>query len=176
MRKYNGSALVWIIPVCAVCVILAMMMLPCCSEQIGSAKAAHIIANMRNLKTSVLAWYADNLDSFDKEGTISGKTADDLAGNPETARTITEYLSSNSGLLTLRGKNAEPGEYILTCGRNSREWLIGCNLDGEDGRVRHKLSVRAKSVGLLNYTGADSQLYDGKNSYVWLHVMTLTGE
>lgn len=173
LRKHNGSALVWIICACIVCVFLAMtMMAPCCSDGCEySAKASNIVHDLRNLKTAVLAWYADNLDSFDKEYTIAGKTAEELADTPEYSRVITAYFTSNNKIPTLRGKSAASGEYILACGNNSREWFIGYNLDGEDERVRRKLSGRSKAVGLLNYPGADAPYYKPESLRVWMKIL-----
>ncbi len=73
-------------------------------------KAPVILSNMRNIKTATLAWYVDNSESFDKNGTISGQTLGDLADNPETMKQITEYLSKDSRskkiflhIMTLKG-------------------------------------------------------------------------
>ena len=177
MRKNKGSALVWVIISVVAVFLLWAMTLPCCpNEAKQSLKASIIVSNLRDFKTAALAWYVDNLDSFDKEGTIFGKAVEDFADSPESVRAITSYFNSKRKPPTLRGKSARPGEYILTCGRNSREWLIGYNLDGEDERVRHKLSGRAKSVGLLNNPSPESPLYTPESNRVWLLVMTLTGE
>lgn len=176
MKKYDGSALVWVISVIVGLLLWAMMLPDSPHEEPYTVEALNIISDMKSLKISVLAWYVDRLDRFDKEGTISGKTVEELADNPEESMEITAYLNKGSKPLTLRGKSAGAGEYILACGHSSLEWFVGYNFDGENKRVRQILSRRAKSVGLLSQPDSESQPYNPQSRRVWLHVITLGGE
>ena len=49
------------------------MMMLSSTEAVSSARAADIISDLRNIKTAVLAWYADNLDKIDAKGYIKIK-------------------------------------------------------------------------------------------------------
>ena len=73
MRSFSnrkGFTLVELLIVIVVIGVLSAMMMLSSTEAVSSAKAADIISNLRNLKTAVVSWYADNLDKVTLVGTI----------------------------------------------------------------------------------------------------------
>ena len=64
----KGFTLVELLIVIVVIGILAAMMMLSSTEAVSSAKAAKIIADMRNIRTAVLEWYTDNYDKIVKVG------------------------------------------------------------------------------------------------------------
>lgn len=62
--KRRGFTLLELLIVMVVIGVLSAMIMFAADEAITSAKASNIIANLRNLKTAVLAWHADSFDQI----------------------------------------------------------------------------------------------------------------
>lgn len=62
--KHGGFTLLELLIVMVVIGVLSAMIMIAADEAITSAKASNIIANLRNLKTAVLAWHADSFDQI----------------------------------------------------------------------------------------------------------------
>ncbi len=137
------------------------------TEAVASAKAAKIIADLRNVKTAALAWYMDNIDQLD--GTDIGRKSDDvgkdgkedlIALNADSSKYMDEikkYLS---------GSDSEIDEHyqIMRGQNNVKEWFVVYADPVLDSRVKYKLKARAKSVGLLKEPRSGSPEYgDGEN-------------
>ena len=158
MRK--GFTLIELLIVIVVIGILSAMMMLSSSETISTAKATVIIANMRNLKTAALAYFADNPDYI--YSTPANKTSDISNNLNSSKKNEWEALMGY-----LNGKDY-PSEksYKLITSYNGTAWYVECSLSGKDtGKdgdkatpllsgseleaVKKKLAGRAKSVGLL---------------------------
>ena len=177
MRKNKGYSFVLVIIFAVVLGLFLAMSMIIGYDSPPPTKAPEIISDMRNIKTAVLVWYVDNLDSVDRDGTISGKTLGELADNPEIMKQITEYLSKDSrGNFTLRGKSSSEGEYGLICGANQNEWFIVYDLSKDDDRTRKKLASRAKFIGLLSEPDKKSPPYDSSSAKIFFHIITLKGD
>ncbi|MBQ3454890.1 MAG: prepilin-type N-terminal cleavage/methylation domain-containing protein [Synergistaceae bacterium] len=97
--RRKGFTLVELLIVIVVISILSAMMMMSSNEAVSSAKANNIIANLRNLKTAALAWYADNPDLFTSSYEGIGKVT---TGNYKSSNhnavwpNVKKYLSSGS--------------------------------------------------------------------------------
>lgn len=153
-RKRKGFTLVELLIVIVVIGILSAMMMLSSSEAVSSAKATAIISDLRNLKTAVLAYFADHADTY---LTKTIKENDKFTDN-----------EINEVLQYLNGKDVpNKAAYTIQAHKSGSNiaWFIECNLvnlvQGEErASVRKKLVGRAKSVGLLssNYT----DIFDGE--------------
>ena len=173
-RKHkNSSALYWVIAIVIVCVILAIgMMIPCCPEPPGTHEAYRIVAGLQKLKNAALIFYADNIESFDKDG----RTIEDFASNPENISVITKYMDDNSGeyAVILKGADAKAGEYMLASGRKNGGLFAGYRICDKKQSVKDKLAGKAETLGLLSEAETDSPRYTslGENtSWVWLRIL-----
>ncbi|MBQ7544543.1 MAG: type II secretion system protein [Synergistaceae bacterium] len=93
--KRKGFTLVELLIVIVVIGILAAMMMLSSTEAVSSAKATKIIADMRNIRTAVLAWYTDNYDKVVKVGNEYKIYLNrDKTGTP---RYIGDYLDEGGG-------------------------------------------------------------------------------
>ena len=153
--KHRGFTLVELLIVIVVIGVLSAMMMLSSTEAVSSAEAAKVISNMRNLKTAVLEWYADNLDRvkidtdkhpkiFSKDGT-SKQIFPDFTGSPAGKAEILKYLNDASFTLASKSTN-KAGEYIVA-DVNWTTWYVFYNLDGK-AKLKEKLASRAKSLGL----------------------------
>ena len=177
MRVRKGSVRVWLWAVVAVIVagLLWVMSRPMDGYP-GPAvkKASEIISNLRSPKTALLELYVDCLDSVDQQGRIDGQTIEDFVES-DGGRKITDYMK-RPVQFTIRGANAQEGEYLVASDPESGSWFIGYRLEGrtnKDKRTRERLAERGESVGLLKYAKKDSPKYDtfGEDTgYVWLLV------
>ena len=172
----KGFTLVELLIVIVVIGILSAMMMLSSTESVASAKANNIISNLRNLKTAVTAWYADNLDKVKKDGDtwkIDGKNVSAFVeDNGKTE--ILKYLN-NENSITLGNKgDTTDGHYLLVSGPSSKTWYVCYNLGSSEQRVKDKLTSKAKSIGLLGADkgNVDFSDYSGK-AMVAMLVLTL---
>lgn len=92
--KRKGFTLVELLIVIVVIGILSAMMMLSSTEAVTSAKAAKVLADMRNIKTSVLEWYTENYDRVFKD--TSGKYQIYLSSTKTgTAKYIGDFLKTN---------------------------------------------------------------------------------
>ncbi len=139
MRKFDskrkGFTLVELLIVIVVIGILSAMMMLSSSEAVSSARATTIVADLRNLKTAMLALYTDKIDDY-SGGTIA-------TGKAPSMDLIQPYLTSGKTAQEL--KDAGYNVYI---GDNG--WFVGYQIKGTNvDKIKAKLLGRAKSVGLL---------------------------
>ena len=164
--KRRGFTLVELLIVIVVIGVLAAMMMLSSTEAVSSAKANNVISNLRNIKTAVLSWYADNLDRVDQNGNIA------LKDNPTDKKTLTNYiddgtanageflayLNNDSSIKLTNNDKSKEGGYILAIGSKgdnnvkAKKWYVGYNA-GNNTDVQAKLAARASSIGLTG--GAD---------------------
>ena len=156
----RGFTLVELLIVIVVIGILSAMMMLSSTEAVSSAKASNIISNLRNLKTAVLGWYADNIDrvvitrkngQIDKTEVIDGSgnkvTFTNFINSDEGRKEILKYLNNDTAI-ELKSKNSSSksnGDYFLV-DLKWKEWYICYQLN--DARIKEKLASKAKSIGL----------------------------
>lgn len=181
MRK--GFTLVELLIVIVVIGILSAMMMLSSSETVSTAKATVIIANMRNLKTAALAYFADNPHYI--YSTPAGTT--DISNNSNSKKK--DEWAALMGYLNGSQYTYEKS-YKLISSRNGTAWYVECSLSGRDTRngvdqatpllsgselvsVKKKLANRAKSIGLLaeRYnSNQTARYYNGNDDYIFLLV------
>lgn len=142
--KRKGFTLVELLIVIVVIGILSAMMMLSSTEAVSSAKASNIVSNLRNLKTAALAMYVDNLDAFD--GATALPTTGFPTGYTDWRSVLIKYLNAGGS------SNTVDTSYQMTI--TNGKWYVYVNSIG-DSRVSEKLAGRAKSVGLLDSTGAE---------------------
>lgn len=155
--KRKGFTLVELLIVIVVIGILSAMMMLSSTEAVSSAKASNIVSNLRNLKTAALAMYVDNLDAFDNATTLP--TTGYPAGYSDWRSVLIKYLSAGGS------SNTVDTSYQMTI--NEGKWYVYLDPIG-DSRVSAKLAGRAKSVGLLDNTGAE---FTANKNAVYMLVM-----
>ena len=157
MRKFDskrkGFTLVELLIVIVVIGILSAMMMLSSSEAVSSARATTIVADLRNLKTAMLAFYTDNIDNANT--------------TPPTLATILPYLTS----ATTEDELTKAG-YGVTTG--DAGWFVQCKVQGTNvAKIRTKLQGRAASTGLLKEakvpTTSDTRVYAGGDT-VFMYV------
>ena len=166
--KRKGFTLVELLIVIVVIGILSAMMMLSSTEAVSSAKANNVVSNLRNIKTAVLSWYADNLDKVvleNKSYNIKENASDATGSAFKTyvkahATDFTKYLS-NEGSVTLKTKedNLSVGDYMLTNINESKRWVI-CYYVGTDASMRSKLAAKASSTGLFGLSAKDTDPKD----------------
>ena len=174
--KRKGFTLVELLIVIVVIGILSAMMMLSSNEAVSSAKANNIIANLRNLKTAALAWYADNPDYVNNTQAGNADKKQLHFGDKDGRKGILSYLGNTGGEVTTVDGNDNTlvvggFQYVAVVvphKNQSKEklagakWYISCNIDEKNStkniRIREKLAGRAKSVGLLsNRTDTDTE-------------------
>ncbi len=151
-RKRKGFTLVELLIVIVVIGILSAMMMLSSSEAVSSAKATAIISDLRNLKTAVLAYFADHPDDYiTKAATADEEIKDD---DPEWDE-IMSYLNGkdfpNKKSYKLKASGNDNGNvawYVLCDICSDSNGMFKKN-SSEATTVTKKLAGRAKSVGLL---------------------------
>lgn len=138
--------------------VLSAMMMLSSTEAVSSAKAADVISNLRNIKTAVLAWYADNLDRVkpdNKSGAYQifyktdGKDTKDLIGSftkKGGKAEFLKYLNNDNSIKLTQKEEAKDGEYFLSGEDSGKTWYVGYRTN--DTKIKEKLESRASSVGL----------------------------
>ena len=186
--KHRGFTLVELLIVIVVIGVLSAMMMLSSTEAVSSAEAAKVISNMRNLKTAVLEWYADNLDRVKKNGDNYNVFSTD-GTNPQSLSTFTasaagkaeilKYLNDASFVLATKpAKNSNTansnGEYIIA-DVNYKTWYVYYTV-GSNTKLKQKLASRAKSLGLKgnDSIGNNNNTKDYTNEkYVMLPILEL---
>ena len=146
--KRKGFTLVELLIVIVVIGILSAMMMMSSTEAVTSAKASNIVSNMRNLKTAALAYYVDNLSSFDENVNLD--------------------ISKDAVFNYLNGEQNIPEKASYNISNDNGVWYISADITGstsEKERIRSKLQGRAKSVGLYD-DKEGKNIYQGVNNYV----------
>ena len=121
------------------------MMMLSSTEAVSSAKANNIVANLRNIKTATLAWYADH---FDKVEEIN-KNKKNFQHDTTVINGIKQYLSNGDAIKLNKngGKEVTKGTYAVFNGNPERTtWFVGYRFLDSENSVKEK--VRAKA-GLL---------------------------
>ena len=150
-RTRKGFTLVELLIVIVVIGILSAMMMLSSSEAVTSAKATAIISNLRNLKTAALAYYSDNMDSYDSGAsgcTINGKFTDDE---------YTKLCAYLNGKTEVPDKDAYWIQVLEADNNHDSGWFVVYHakaaMGNEGNRIRTKLAGRAKSIGLVTASG-----------------------
>ena len=183
--RRKGFTLVELLIVIVVIGILSAMMMLSSTEAVSSARASNVVSNLRNIKTAVLSWYADNLNRVVKDGSeykiyTKDSTTEknilitfvkDKGGESE----LLAYLSNGSSISFKDKSSAAVGEYILTEQDNSsggRSWYVGLRV-GTDKNLQSKVASKASSVGLTGGGKTDvTNTYTG-GEYVYMLIHSL---
>lgn len=178
--KRKGFTLVELLIVIVVIGVLSAMMMLSSTEAVSSAKASNIISNLRNLKTAVLSWYADNLDKVQADGRV--KLTDKLTDKDikpiqewtDAQLGISKYFS-NGDSVPYKGKNETKGGNGFYCiydagSGNRTTWYVGYRFDIKtEAAVKEKVKARKDSLGLIF---VDEEPNHGKgDGRVWMKVM-----
>ena len=156
--KRKGFTLVELLIVIVVIGILSAMMMLSSSEAVSSARATTIVADMRNIKTALLAYYTDNIDDL---------SVGDISKNEKkpTMALIQPYLTSGKTV----DNNVLDG-YTLDISDSG--WFVKCTISGTNvAKIQTKLKGRAASTGLLKETkptGGKYTVYDGNSNTVYM--------
>lgn len=181
VSKRKGFTLIELMIVIVVIGVLAAMMMFSATEATTSAKATNIINNLQALKRAALAYYADNMDTINRNfGQYKPKL-----DNPN-GKLVLKYLERTNDV-DAKAQELKNEGYQFAWGFNSSthqtRWYATYTI--KDSRIKAKLAGRAKSLGLLGYvdTGtnapadlpdneepASSQVYDGKQDVVYLRI------
>jgi len=165
-HKKNAFTLVELLIVVIVVVILSTMVMLAGGEARAAAKAAKIVSGLTNLKMSVLTWYRNNIDKFDKDGNFHKNG--DLT---KDAQTLQAYFSTAEGQQEIK-KNltgnfeisySSGGYGILNITRNNKPVCYVCYyLENNSERVKPKLEDKANEADNYlqqedgnKYTGGD---------------------
>lgn len=127
--RRKGFTLVELLIVIVVIGILSAMMMLSSTEATTSAKATAIVANLRNLKTAALAWYADHPNSGD---------------DTPSSEDVIKYLKDGTS-------DIETGYDVPVEGSDG--WYATYKIQGtqtEIEKIQQKLAGRAAQVGLCN--------------------------
>ena len=164
-RKRKGFTLVELLIVIVVIGILSAMMMLSSSEAVSSAKATAIVSDLRNIKTAVLAYLADNAD------TKMYETPADKATIPNTD--WLPYLNGKGDDLPAKDSYwvvAQGGLWYVECNIGDQKNSLTALLKGKElASVKKKLAGRAKSVGLLTTHATNSAPYTNGN-YVYVRI------
>jgi len=148
--KRKGFTLVELLIVIVVIGILSAMMMLSSTEAVSSAKAAKIISDLRNLKTAVLAWYADNLDYVESSN-------------------FTNLNDNREAILKYLGDEGIKGDYEFSDNANDignddavrgkKVWYVWWIAEAQnDKKVIRKLAKRGKTAELrFTHTRKDWQ-------------------
>ena len=139
--KRQGFTLVELLIVIVVIGILSAMMMLSSTEATTSARASNIVTNLRNLKTAALAYYTDNLDTYNSSLKLSGSSGEDNLKN------LVKYLKAGGNVSTT-GLDSEFDGYVFVNDSGAKAWFVGYT-KATDARIQEKLKGRAASVQLL---------------------------
>ncbi|MBR2209235.1 MAG: type II secretion system protein [Synergistaceae bacterium] len=168
VTKRRGFTLVELLIVIVVIGILSAMMMLSSTEAVSSAKVAKILNNLRNWKTAMLEWYADNIDRVDANGKIinedGNKTEFGVTISPiEIAKYINgEFTEVPTSQAYYAGKNpVKDGSGIIYWIRHDHlagdkyAWYVCCKID-DDKRLIEKL---INNAGKINISDRDFKTY-----------------
>ncbi|MDY6400583.1 MAG: type II secretion system protein [Synergistales bacterium] len=191
-NRKKGFTLVELLIVIVVIGVLSAMMMLSSTEAVSSAKAANIINNLRNWKTAMLEWYADNIDKVDDKGKVRNKSDTgwtNLADGDSCvqAMDITKYLNgefkASNFVDSSRGANhcVEDSSGLTYWIQHFEKdgafiWCIGCRATLDDTSsgnktLLQKLEARAKSTNLLNRDLTPYTSTGGNKHLVWMEVI-----
>lgn len=148
--KRKGFTLVELLIVIVVIGILSAMMMMSSSEAVSSSRASNITSNMRNLQTAALAYWADNMNKFNKT-------------NPDTPdpAAMKKYLKDDDA------SEIDDADYTLVV--DNGNWFIKYTFNkdkGDDAKVRTKVAGRAASLGLMAGTNDTTVYTNGNDVYL----------
>ena len=165
----KGFTLVELLIVIVVIGVLSAMMMLSSTEAVSSAKASNIISGLRNMKTAILSWYADNSDRVKKDKPndpenpykIDKNVISEFLEKANGDAEILKYLN-NVGSISLKRKNKanNQGDYTINGANYSAKWYVCYNV-GNDSRVKEKLKSRASSIGLLGVDNVNQDFNTG---------------
>lgn len=149
--KRKGFTLVELLIVIVVIGILSAMMMMSSSEAVSSSRASTITSNMRNLQTAALAYWADNMNKFNKTNPDAPVPAD-----------MKKYLKDDDA------SEIDDTEYTLEV-TDKKDWFIKYTFNkdkGDDEKVKTKVAGRAASLGLMAGPNDDTVYTTGNSVYL----------
>ncbi|MBQ9418804.1 MAG: type II secretion system protein [Synergistaceae bacterium] len=190
--KRRGFTLVELLIVIVVIGVLSAMMMLSSTEAVSSAKASNIVSGLRNFKTAILSWYADNLDRVKKRSDnkygIDGDYISTFVKDKKGDAEFLKYLNSGEAIsLKQKSEATTVGDYTIIGANLSKKWYI-CYYVGKKGTntsVKEKLTSRAVTAGLSGVDTINQGFDDGFPSkanegaayngeqYVAMHVLTI---
>ncbi|MBQ7559962.1 MAG: type II secretion system protein [Synergistaceae bacterium] len=196
LSRKKGFTLVELLIVIVVIGVLSAMMMLSSTEAVSSAKAANIVNNMRNIKTAVLEWYADNIDNikiksdgqyvvtyFDgNTSKITSRIHNTLKANANFKQAMTKYLSNadsislndgdNSGKPSIDGFAIVDGSIPQdTEGKKYLKWFVAYR-PTSDTRLKAKLADKAKTATLFK-NGKGEYYTENAENYIYMPILTL---
>ena len=134
--------------------VLSAMMMFAADEAITTAKASNIIANLRNLKTAVLAWHADSFDQIPNINVGSIRFNKYRSNdNKDYWSCIKRYISNSSHQELDTYYSLVTSSQLQSNGTgentNTDAWFVVYANEKLDNRIKHKLKGRAKATNLL---------------------------
>ena len=167
--KRKGFTLVELLIVIVVIGILSAMMMMSSSEAVSSARASTITSNMRNLQTAALAYWADNMNVFNKTGAPEPAFKPNDTLPTGTTKYIVDYLrDDDKSSIDFDDYKVE----VPDSGTNQGDWFIQYTFNkgkGDDEKVKQKVAGRAASLGLMkaaSTASTDVYLGTGDNLFI----------
>ena len=178
-ERRKGFTLVELLIVVVLIAILAMRLLLSSDEAVSSAQAAAIIADLKNLRSVALAFYADNVEEIENDKHFNFDDGSDETSNVAT-NDVFKYMDSAS-IKKMRVPTSQGGsdQYLKYSfgGKHGKYWFVWCELPA-DKKLKRKLLAQKNSLGLCapktdksyQHHAYDSQDFTLDSKYVGIFI------